>query len=73
MYKAGVLAGLNGRSDVRVAWADSERCRHCSLCARVCPMQLEPHQETDDEACHHACIRCSTCVEHYPQEALTQV
>lgn len=73
MYKAGALARLNGRSDVRMAWADSERCRHCSLCARVCPMQLEPHREIDDEAFHHACIRCSTCVEHCPQEALTQV
>ena len=50
-----------------------ERCTHCHLCAKNCPMQLAPVELTELSAMHNHgdCLKCSLCVENCPQAALT--
>jgi ferredoxin-type protein NapH len=61
--------GKNRRPLVMAA----EKCTHCHLCAKNCPMQLTPEALTAGSAMHNRgdCLKCSLCVASCPQGALT--
>ncbi|KAF1085127.1 putative electron transport protein YccM [Sporotomaculum syntrophicum] len=47
-------------------------CISCGICAKVCPMQLNPNEldkENSDE--YSDCLRCNSCVNSCPQKALS--
>ncbi|UCD34832.1 MAG: 4Fe-4S binding protein [Nitrospiraceae bacterium] len=48
----------------------SEQCRDCSLCAKVCPMQLSPGEMKGGLMTDGDCIKCSSCVAACPVKAL---
>ncbi len=47
----------------------SEGCVQCKMCARVCPMQLEPYTAKDQSLgyLHPDCIKCGNCVQACPK------
>ncbi|MFN2340928.1 MAG: 4Fe-4S binding protein [Halanaerobium sp.] len=67
-YKAGKSLGVNKQTDEKVTIESTELCHECGMCARVCPMQLEPYLEwnQDGQLDNERCIRCNTCVENCP-------
>ena len=73
VYKVGTLTRLNQRTDHKLSLTQAAKCHKCAKCARVCPMQLTPYREADDQGILHAdaCIRCGTCVAHCPAGVLS--
>ena len=71
-YKAGKSLGVNNETDAKVSIESTELCHECGMCARVCPMQLEPFLEWNDDGQldNEKCIRCNTCVENCPADIL---
>jgi NAD(P)H-flavin reductase/NAD-dependent dihydropyrimidine dehydrogenase PreA subunit len=67
-YKAGKSLGVNEKIDKKLTIESTEICHECGMCARVCPMQLEPYLEWNQEGKldNERCIRCNTCVENCP-------
>jgi len=52
---------------------DSEKCVLCKLCAKVCPVQLEPYKFASEgikEVLEKDCLRCALCIEVCPKDAL---
>jgi len=52
---------------------ERESCTECKLCAKVCPMQLEPRElKYADHILHRGdCLRCGLCMEACPKSALS--
>ncbi|WP_243137109.1 4Fe-4S binding protein [Desulfofundulus thermobenzoicus] len=49
-----------------------DACVNCLACARVCPMQLEPHEyRLQGIMGDNDCIKCGTCVAACPRRALS--
>ena len=74
-YKLGKTLNLTSSTDEKVTVEHPDRCLSCGQCARVCPMELKPYQEFQDQGVHNQletdkCIRCKTCVENCPAEVL---
>ncbi len=74
-YKLGKALNLTSSVDEKVTIEHPERCLSCGQCARVCPMELKPYQEFQEQDVHNQleqdrCIRCKTCVENCPAEVL---
>jgi polyferredoxin len=47
-------------------------CIDCTLCAKVCPMQLAPYQDKSAGAMQdNDCIKCGSCVAACPKKALS--
>lgn len=67
-YKAGKTLGVNEEIDKKVTIESTEVCHECGMCSRVCPMQLEPYLEWNEngQLDNEKCIRCNTCVENCP-------
>jgi ferredoxin-type protein NapH len=42
-------------------------CKSCSICAKVCPMDLTPHEA---DPSHADCIKCERCIQRCPPKAL---
>lgn len=72
-HKIGTILERNKKADLKVSASRTEMCHGCAKCARVCPMQLSPYLEFNDnnQFDHEACIRCSTCVENCPAGILS--
>jgi ferredoxin-type protein NapH len=49
-----------------------EACVSCKACAKVCPMQLAPHEikEKEEMAFKGDCLKCGLCVSTCPKDAL---
>ncbi len=51
---------------------DDSRCTDCGLCARVCPVGLNPAaSRTVGEMQHGDCLKCMACTAQCPRAALT--
>ena len=48
----------------------SQQCKDCKLCAKVCPMQLQPYENKAGDMTDGDCIKCSSCVAACPINAL---
>ena len=72
LYRLGSWLGVNKRWDLRLAASDSNDCRVCKRCHRVCPLELEPYPEhlENNSFDHGICLRCRTCVQHCPAGVL---
>lgn len=72
-YKLGNLLKLNHKTDEKVTIANKDMCHICGKCARVCPMQLTPYLEfnDDNQLNNEHCIRCQTCVKNCPAGILS--
>ncbi len=73
MYRLGKKLKINKTTDSRITCINTEKCIQCGKCARVCPMQLEPFKELNDnnQLDNDACIRCNNCVKSCPVGILT--
>lgn len=50
----------------------NDSCVSCRLCAKACPMQLEPYKYKNNAVMgDNDCIKCSTCVAACPKKALS--
>lgn len=68
----GLLANLAGRDKYPLK-IDSSVCIECKLCAKVCPMQIEPFKFKKDKleiVKEGDCLKCKTCVTSCPKKAL---
>lgn len=72
-YKLGKFLKLNSATDCKVSVAHEEMCHQCGKCSRVCPVQLTPYLEFDENGqfSNENCIRCETCVNNCPANILT--
>lgn len=72
-YKIGKITGLSKKTDVKVEISNKDSCLACGLCSRVCPMQLTPHKEFDEnnQFNNEICIKCSTCINKCPKGLLS--
>lgn len=63
----GTMASLfsRGKNPIRVA----SSCVSCGICAKACPMDLEPYKKGELFA-DPDCIKCGICVEKCPKNAL---
>ncbi len=60
-------------TDEKVTISDKNQCHKCGKCARVCPMQLSPYENFNENNQFEDinCLKCSTCVAHCPAQILT--
>ncbi|SHG62567.1 Ferredoxin-NADP reductase [Thermosyntropha lipolytica DSM 11003] len=72
-YKLGNLLKINHKTDAKVTIANKDMCHICGKCARVCPMQLTPYLEfnDDNQLDNNHCIKCQTCVKNCPAGILS--
>ncbi len=51
---------------------EKESCTECGLCAKLCPMQLVPHElkHAGHMSYRGDCLKCGLCIEACPQNAL---
>jgi polyferredoxin len=68
----GTMSNWVGQNRRPLALAP-ERCLECSLCAKNCPMQLQPAALKEQPAMAHRgdCLKCRVCVTSCPTAALT--
>lgn len=65
----GAVYGLMNKISLTRLSVDQARCTHCGVCARICPMGLDPVRESRSAEC----IRCFACVASCPGEAVKPV
>ena len=72
-YKLGKVLGANKKSDVKVSVKSKMLCHSCAKCTKVCPMQLYPYLEFDDNNQFNSdnCIKCKTCIKNCPAHILS--
>ena len=70
-YKIGKKFGLTRKTDEMIIIEKPEKCIKCGKCARVCPVQLTPYLEFNNNKFEEEqCIRCNTCVKNCPLDIL---
>ncbi len=71
--KLGQILGVSKKTDVKISIESKDLCHACGKCSRVCPMQLEPYLEFDEnnQFSNENCIKCSTCVVNCPAKILS--
>ncbi len=72
-YKLGKSLKLNSSTDRKISVTHEEMCHKCGKCSRVCPVQLTPYLEFDENGqfSNENCIRCETCVNNCPAKILS--
>jgi NAD(P)H-flavin reductase/NAD-dependent dihydropyrimidine dehydrogenase PreA subunit len=72
-YKLGKVLKIAKKTDRKISIDSKHLCHGCGKCSRVCPMQLTPHLEFDDQNQFSSdkCIKCKTCVENCPAKILS--
>ncbi|MDP2749557.1 MAG: 4Fe-4S dicluster domain-containing protein [Nanoarchaeota archaeon] len=68
----GSMGNAVGRNKYQLK-IDSKKCTDCGICAKVCPMQLNPssHKKKSIEIVNEPdCIKCKLCVNSCPRKAL---
>lgn len=72
-YGIGKKLGIAKKTEKKVTIDNKELCRGCGKCSRVCPFQLEPHNEFSDKNQFDDinCIKCGTCVKNCPAGILS--
>lgn len=72
-YFLGKKTGITKKTDKKITISDPSLCRDCGLCSKVCPFQLEPHKNWNEnnQFDNINCIKCSTCVEYCPVKILS--
>lgn len=72
-YKLGKLLGVAKKTEKKVTILSKDLCHGCAKCSRVCPMQLTPHKEFDENNQFNSekCIKCKTCIENCPAKILS--
>jgi ferredoxin-type protein NapH len=67
----GSMASWMGKKKLPLQVNDS-RCTDCGMCARVCPVGLNPAaSRKDGEMQHGDCLKCMACTAHCGRAALT--
>ncbi len=71
-FKLGRILNLNRSTHEFISFTDRSLCRECGLCGKVCPMQLQPYLDADDEGTleDDHCIKCKVCVKNCPLNVL---
>lgn len=71
---AGTMANWLGRGKPPVLKLDEARCTDCSVCARVCPLDLRPVERLRRSGRPDPdCLKCGVCTEKCPRQALALV
>ena len=70
--KLGEETKISKNTDKKLTIIDRNACIKCEKCARVCPMQLKPYLEFDENNKFEDinCIKCKTCVNNCPKNIL---
>ncbi len=71
--KLGEILGVSKKTNVKISVASKDLCHECGKCSRVCPMQLTPYVEFDEnnQFSNANCIKCNTCVNNCPANILS--
>jgi len=72
-YFMGRTLGVAKKTNKKVTIESVDKCQSCGKCSRVCPFQLTPYLEFDDnnQFDNVNCIKCSTCIENCPADLLS--
>lgn len=72
-YTVGKTVGVAKNTNVLVTIESKDKCHSCGKCSRVCPFQLTPYLEFNDnnQFDNINCIKCGTCVENCPASILS--
>lgn len=70
--KLGQATNISKNTNKKLTILDKDACIKCKKCARVCPMQLQPYLEFNENNKFEDvnCIKCNTCVNHCPRKIL---
>lgn len=70
----GSLAALTGyfrnKKNSRNMLQVSSSCVNCKICARKCPMDIEPYEYKNGSITHHDCIQCASCAYACPKGSI---
>jgi polyferredoxin len=61
-----VYSVFNKGSLMHLTFPGREACTNCGICRRVCPMNIDPHENQNQLEC----IRCNECVSACPKSGL---
>ncbi len=72
MDRVGTKTNINKNTIKKLTISDIDKCKNCGLCSKVCPIQLEPHKNFDENGVFNDshCIKCNTCVMNCPIKIL---
>lgn len=72
-YRLGRALGIAQKTEKKITLESKDKCHTCGKCSRVCPFQLTPYLEFNDQNQFDDinCIKCTTCVENCPGNLLS--
>lgn len=72
-YRLGSWLGIAKHTEKKITIESKDKCHTCGKCSRVCPFQLTPYLEFNDNNQFDDinCIKCTTCVENCPANLLS--
>ena len=67
------VAAIHQKTDTLVTISDENKCVQCGKCEKVCPMQLAPQKNWNENGQFEDinCIKCETCVANCPVKILS--